>query len=106
MITLDIPAYIELKTIAAKIIYVIYQWILVFAFLIGGRVRSGISKAICKGGKYYPKYFEDISGARCYPYYYSWKNTILSFIGIRRKMLSGYNPSVPIVFIYGEKKVF
>ena len=106
IITLKIPPQLELKTFAIKLVVVIYQWILILAFFVGGKFGRWVCKGFCKAAKHEPKYLDEMSGARCYPYYYFWKNRIFSWFNMRRAMLSGYLPSVPVAFVCDQKKAF
>ena len=84
----------------------IYQWLLVSAFLIGGRIGEWISKGFSKLMKHKPKYFDELSGARCYPYYYIWRNMLTSMFNKKKLYLSSYVPSAPVVYLYGKKTSF
>jgi hypothetical protein len=46
------------------------------AFIIGGYFGKLICKGISKFFGHTPKYFDELSGARCYPYFYFYKNKI------------------------------
>ena len=100
------PAYAEVQSITAKLMVVAYQWILVSAFLIGGRPGEWICKGVSKFMKHKPKYFEELSGSRCYPYYYMWKNIFSSIFNKKKLFLYRYVPSAPVVYLYGKKKPF
>ena len=41
-----------------------------------------------------------------FPYYYVWKNMISSFFTGKRTFLSGYQPSVPLTYLYAKDKSF
>ena len=85
---------------------IVYQWILIFAFLIGRLPGRLLCKGVSKFFKYTPKYFDELSGARCYPYFYLWKNMIQGIFDRRKIFLYHYSPSVPVVYVYGKKKPF
>lgn len=41
-----------------------------------------------------------------YFYFNFWKNFLLSKVKLSTRLLRGYSPSVPVVYIYGEEKPF
>jgi hypothetical protein len=75
-------------------------------FLLGGWPGKLLTQGMCKFMKYQPKYLKEINGARNYPYYYLYRNKVLSLLDKKRGFLYQYRPSVPIVYIYGTKKPF
>ena len=103
---MDVPAYVEVQSITAKLMVLAYQWVLISAFLLGGRAGEWICKGVCKWAKHQPKYFNELSGARCYPYFYMWKNLFQSIFNKRNLFLYKYVPSAPVVYLYGKKKPF
>jgi hypothetical protein len=106
IIALDVPAYTELKGILAKIMVVVYQMILALAFLVGGLPGRLLCKGVSKFFKYTPKYFDELSGARCYPYFYLWKNMFQGVLDKQKLFLYRYTPSAPVVYVYGKRKPF
>jgi hypothetical protein len=83
-----------------------YQIILIVAFIIGGLPGRLLCKGVSKFFKHTPKYFDELSGARCYPYFYLYKNMITSLFNKKKLFLRHYVPSAPVVYVYGKKKPF
>lgn len=107
MIMMDVPGVAEVKGLRAIMFVLFYQIFLASAFLIGGRIGKVMSQAVCKlVFKHDPAYFNNISSAQNYPYYYFWRNLILSGLKLKPKYLRRYKPSVPIVYLYADHKPF
>jgi len=88
---------------------VLYQFYLIFAFLIGflpilGRFTGDfLTKAFTKYyAKHNPSYFDEINCSYNFPYFYFWFDIFNS----PRSVLPKYHHSVPVVYIYGSKKPF
>lgn len=103
---MDVPAYAEVLGFLSKLIIVVYQLWLIFAFLIGGKIGTFITRIICLLFKHKPIYFKSIESDRNYHYYYFWRNLILSGFGQTKRLLKGYKPSVPVNYYYAIKKPF
>jgi hypothetical protein len=103
---MDVPAQMEFPPSRWAFFILFYQWTLAFAFLIGGSIGKFITQKMVKYMKYKPAYFDSITGAGNYPYYYLWKNMFLSIFKLRTPYLKNYRPSVPITYLYGGKKPF
>lgn len=106
MIVLDVPGIVQPKKDKTLIFIILYQVYLAVAFLIGGKIGAYMTKKMCTWFRHSPPYFEDITGARNYPYYYSWKNLLLSTVKLAKPNLKRYRPSVPTVYLYAAKKPF
>jgi hypothetical protein len=106
IITLDVPAYTQIQGIAGKLMALAYQLILLTAFLIGGWPGRLLCKGVSKFFKHIPKYFDELSGARCYPYFYLYKNLIAGLLNKKKLFLYRYVPSAPVVYVFGKKKPF
>ena len=76
------------------------------AFLLGGFLGKFLTQSVSKYFKYRPKYLNEIDSTRNYPYYYLYRNDILSLFNKSKALLYRYRPSVPIVYIYGTQKPF
>lgn len=61
-----------------KLMVVAYQLYLVIAFLIGGSIGRIMTQAFAKINNHNPPYFNEITAARNYPYYYMFRNRVLS----------------------------
>ena len=106
MIMMDVPAKTELKK-PKEILYVmIYQIVLIISFLIGGPIGKMITQGAMKVFHHNPPYASQVNSSQNYPYYYLWKNMVLSKIKNNKRYLSGYNPSVPVTYLYGSNKPF
>ena len=80
---------------------------LILAFLIGGKVGSFITRFVCIIlFKHSPSYIKHVSADRNYPYFYMWRNVILSKVGKAKRYLKEYTPSVPVTYYYGLNKPF
>ena len=105
MVALDVPAYTQIEGVKAKFFVMAYQSVLIGAFLIGGGIGNGITKMTSKLFKHEPSYFEQIGSDRNYPYYYYWKNQLLSRMGgHEERILKGYKPSIPVCYFFGKRK--
>jgi hypothetical protein len=103
---MDVPAYVELTTISQILYVMAYQFFLVIAFIIGGPIGRSMTRAFTRIIKHNPPYFEQINASRNYPYFYMFKNKIMSVFKKENGMLYRYVPSVPVVYLYGKKKPF
>ena len=56
--------------------------------------------------KHKPPYADKVNASQNYPYYYLWRNILLSKIKLRTRYLAGYKPSVPVTYLYGANKPF
>ena len=84
------------------VLYVlIYQMILIIAFLVRGLPGRKITQLLSIFMWHQPKYLWDISGAQKYPYYYLYRNKIISLFDKSKAYLRKYRPSVPVVYVYG-----
>ena len=54
--------------------------------------------------KHSPPYAEKVNSSQNYPYYYRWRNTLLSKIGLKTEYLTSYKPSVPVTYLYAMNK--
>jgi len=97
LIALDVSPWVK-----PNLFVVIYQLILVFAFLIGGPIGNFIISRVLKYFKYNPPYKNRINSSWGYPYYYTWKS-IIKAKG-KYTVFAGYFPSCPIAYVYGTQK--
>ena len=63
-----------------------------------------MTRMVCLLFKHKPSYLNEVSSDRNYPYYYMWKNLILSLAGQKERFLKGYKPSVKVTYYYGLRK--
>ncbi len=106
IISMDVPPYAQLNTISQKLYVVAYQLFLVIAFLIGGPIGRIMTQAFAKILKHNPPYVEQINGGRNYPYFYFFRNRIISLFNKQKGIMYRYVPSVPVVYLYGKNKPF
>jgi gamma-glutamylcyclotransferase (GGCT)/AIG2-like uncharacterized protein YtfP len=106
IIALDVPAYVTLAGLKPVLYLLAYQMALVVAFLLGGSLGRFITQLVCRVFRYRPKYLKEIDGSRDYPYYYLYRNKIISLFNKSKGYLYRYRPSVPIVYVYAQKKPF
>ena len=84
---MDVPGKIEKKGLKAVLFTFTYQIYLAIAFLIGGKIGCVMTQKLCALLNHFPPYYQKISGAQNYPYYYIWKNAILGVVKIRQRYL-------------------
>lgn len=106
IIVMDVPAYIDLASLSQKLFVIAYQLFLVIAFLIGGPIGRIMTQSLAKIFKHNPPYFDQITGARNYPYYYMFRMRIQMLFNKEKNVLYKYVPSVPVVYLYAKKKPF
>ena len=85
---------------------VAYQMYLIIAFIIGGPIGKFMTQAAMNFFKHNPPYATKVNSSQNYPYYYLWRNKILSALKIKQLYLSRYQPSVPVTYLYGANKPF
>jgi pimeloyl-ACP methyl ester carboxylesterase len=77
-----------------------YQWWLVAAFVLGRPVGDWMTRRFAKMVRT-PRQGGALSSRVNYPYLYTWRDIV---IGRASKVLRGYRPEVPVMFVYGENK--
>jgi hypothetical protein len=103
---MDVPGKIQLTSIKQIIFVITYQLILAFAFIIGGKIGKFITQSMTKVFHHQPPYFQHINSSQNYPYFYLFKNILLSTLKIKSKYLTNYKPSVPCTYLYAARKPF
>ena len=107
IMAMDVPPHAELNTISKVLMVMAYQLFLAFAFFIGGPIGRSLTLNFVKFSRHNPPYLNQINSARNYPYYYLWKRIFLSLLRLKKPYLNRrYEPSVPLVYMYGSKKPF
>lgn len=56
--------------------------------------------------KHNPEYKDQVHSGQNYPYFYMMRNIVYSALGKEQRLLKGYHPSVPIIYLYAGKKPF
>jgi hypothetical protein len=77
---MDVPGKVEIATITQKLLVLAYQIWLIIAFLIGGRIGKYMTQKFASISNHNPPYFQDISASQNYPYFYAYKNIIMSLL--------------------------
>jgi len=89
------PTFVGLLFILA------YQWWLLAAFLVGGPIGDGMTRAFARVA-HVPRDVSRLTAWMNYPYRNVWADI---FSGRARKLTKGYWPTCPLLFLYGEKKL-
>jgi pimeloyl-ACP methyl ester carboxylesterase len=79
-----------------------YQWWLLAAFLVDGQFGNWMTRSFAKVARV-PAEPERLSSWMNYPYRNVWADLL---VGRDRKLTRGYWPTCPMLFVYGEKKLF
>ena len=85
---------------------VTYQIYLILAFLIGSFFGKFMTQKAMKFFKHNPPYASQVNSYQNYPYYYLWRNKFLSALRLKKSYLSNYQPSAPVLYLYGAYKPF
>jgi pimeloyl-ACP methyl ester carboxylesterase len=93
-------AHIGSLTLRAKVMVFAYQIWLAIAWRIGGRLGDRMTLAMARIARA-PSDPRFIDSRMDYPYYIRWMKAYGSYRGMVR-----FEPSVPMLFIYGKKKLF
>lgn len=82
------------------LVLVLYQFWLLGAFVAGGRVGDWMTRALARiSGA--PRQGAAIDSSINYPYLHTWREILA---GQARRVLEGYRPTVPLLYVYGAKK--
>jgi len=81
---------------------IFYQWWLLAAFVVGGPIGDWMTRSFAKLA-HVPVDAARLSAWMNYPYRNIWADILA---GRDRKLTEGYWPSCPLLFVYGEKKLF
>lgn len=81
---------------------VAYQWWLFGAFMMGGPVGNWMTRRMARLF-HAPAPEERLDARMNYPYRNVWADL---FTGRARKLMEGYWPTCPLLFVYGERKPF
>jgi hypothetical protein len=103
---MDVPGKVELKSVKQIIFVLLYQLTLTIAFLIGGFIGKTLTQSLAKFFKHNPPYAHQINSSQNYPYFYSFRNIILSTLKLKPRYLKNYKPSIPCTYLYGAIKPF
>lgn len=104
LITLDVGGHFRSTGLAHTLFMVSYQWWLIAAFYLG-KLLPGLGDAMTRRMARLaraPKP-EEVTSRANYPYVWTWKSMLLPG---RRPGLSGYRPTRPVLFLYGQRKKY
>jgi pimeloyl-ACP methyl ester carboxylesterase len=91
----------DMKPTAHEILMIIgYQWWLLAAFVLGGRVGDWMTRRFARTATA-PRQGDVLNSSINYPYLYTWRDILT---GRASKALKGYSPQIPVMFIYGQAK--
>jgi pimeloyl-ACP methyl ester carboxylesterase len=77
-----------------------YQWWLLAAFVSGGPIGDWMTRRFARMAGT-PRQGDALNASINYPYLYTWRDIVT---GRAAKALRGYEPQVPVLFVYGENK--
>ena len=100
LIMMDVPAQVSLTSKKQILSVVAYQMTLLIAFLLFQSVGKYLTQKVMIFFKHNPPYFQKVNSCQNYPYYYMYRNKILSALKIQKPYLAGYKPSGPVVYLY------
>jgi pimeloyl-ACP methyl ester carboxylesterase len=92
----------EMKPTPREVFFlIVYQWWLVGALVAGGPIGDWMTRRMARLART-PRQGSVLDAGMNYPYLYAWRDVVTGRTG---KIFKGYSPSIPILFIYGEKKL-
>lgn len=95
LVALDIGGGLSLRPSLSWLLIVMYQWYLMLAFLVGGRVGS-LMASLFHPSPGAPSACPNVARASvCYPYFHFWKAVIT---GVD---VGPFTPRCPVLFMYG-----
>jgi pimeloyl-ACP methyl ester carboxylesterase len=98
----DVSPHYRASTVRAVVGIIAYQWWLLAAFILGGRIGNWMTRSFAKVAKV-PVDLALVTAWMNYPYRNIWADMLT---GRDRKLLDDYWPTCPVLFVYGEKKPF
>lgn len=105
MAALDIGGHLKPESIKASLMIMAYQWSLIVCWLAGGLIpplgalmTRGVGKVI----RVPARQRANIRSRFNYPYFYLWRNMLLPWN--RSKLLGGYKPRCPVLYLFGMRK--
>lgn len=110
MITLDVGGHLQ-PTAKELLMILSYQWTFAACFILSllpflgnwaGTLLASLYMRFVLGFRPPQNYSAKLN----YPYFYFHKNKILNIRNRSKLYLAGYQPSVPVVFMYGSRKPF
>lgn len=96
---LDVAPRVEPRPREAALILA-YQWWLVAAFVSGGTIGDWMTRRFAELAQT-PRRGSAIAARLNYPYFYTWRDVLARR---RRRLLQGYRPEVPVLYVYGADK--
>lgn len=105
LITLDVGAHIQPKSAVHGIVIVAYQWWLILAWGMGKvSARLGDAMAAAVARVLRVPWPERAKARMGYLYFQVWRAALLG--GLKKIVLPGYRPTVPVFYLYGARKPF
>jgi pimeloyl-ACP methyl ester carboxylesterase len=99
--SVDVAPHFE-PSPSAMLGIIAYQWWLFGAFVVGGPIGDGMTRAFARRASV-PRDPAQLDAWMNYPYRNIWADL---FSGRARELTKGYWPTCPLLFVYGEKKPF
>jgi len=99
IVGLDVAPHMK-PTIREILFILSYQWWLLAAFVLGGRVGGWMTRRMAAIARS-PRQGDALDSSVNYPYLYYWRDLVTGRGG---KRLAGYSPKVPVLYVYCEDK--
>ena len=105
MIAMDIGGHVQPSSVREAIMFVGYQWTLVWLWLLGGLIPplgTALTRGFASLLKVPQRQVAALRSRYNYPYFYFWRTNLLPWR--RRQLLGRYRPGCSVCFIYGGAK--
>lgn len=105
LIAMDIGGHVQPSTLKEGAMFVSYQWMLIFLWLIGGVIPplgTALTRAFARLLKVPERQASSLRSRCNYPYFYYWRALVVP--GLRRRLFRPYRPQCRVLFLYGAKK--
>ncbi len=102
LVGVDVAPHFKPASARAVLGIIAYQWWLLGAFAVGGPIGDAMTRRFAKLA-HVPVPRERLTAWMNYPYRNVWADLLT---GRARKLVRGYWPTCPILFVYGEKKPY
>ena len=91
----------DMKPTMREMLFIMaYQWWLLAAFVLGGRVGAWMTRRMAAAAGS-PRQGDALDSSINYPYLYYWRDVVT---GRARRRFAGYSPKVPLLYVYVENK--
>lgn len=105
MVAMDVGGHVSLRTVSSALMFVSYQWSLIFFWLLGGLIPLVGAWFTRKFALLLqvPKRQASSLQSRCnYPYFYFWRANLIPWF--RSRLLGAYVPKCKVLYVYGGLK--